>query len=171
MPITIENQTFIQDRDNEPGDQHVWSRGHDYDINLINCNFIIDRSDPVEEAIKFSNCRDVRIIGGKSEGGIEDCLDAVRGKNYYAEEHIFDIQSWTRYGITFKGNANGLLLKKPVFQGKPTSGILVDLGNWGDYNVDCRIHPRQVPSPRRLRSSSEKTGTVAESSRLRCHRV
>ena len=88
-------------------------------------------SDPAQfdDVMKFSNCKYVRVEGVTITGGMEDCIDAVRGKEYYFENLTLHPLN---NGITIKGSIDGWHLKNILFERKGNE-YTIEIGQYDNY--------------------------------------
>ena len=97
---------------------------------------IIDRSispdNPTQysDILKLSLCANTLIERCHIEGGIEDCIDAVRGTNYTIRACTLNPNG--RNGITLKGALDGATVQDVVFD-KHGSECDIELGQYDRY--------------------------------------
>ena len=82
-----------------------------------------------DDVMKFSNCENVRVQGVTIKGGNEDCIDAVRGKNYLFENLTLIPH---RNGVTLKGSIDGWHLKNILFS-KEGKEYTIEIGQYDNY--------------------------------------
>lgn len=85
--------------------------------------------DLYDDVMKFSNCENVHVKGVIIEGGVEDCIDAVRGKDYMFEN--LTLYPY-RNGITIKGSIDGWHLKNILFNRKGVD-YTIEIGQYDNY--------------------------------------
>lgn len=136
--IFIKGKTFKGDLKNGIGSNalgFMWRPGMPKrKIRIEDCT--IDAG-PVSEGLKLSYCHDVIVKDCTIIGGIEDCVDIVRGGFMLFEGCKF-VSKNTKHHFTIKCNASNITIKDCVFVNdfkKIIDGALVDLGNWSDYDV------------------------------------
>ena len=103
-------------------------------IRIENCT--IDAG-PVSEGLKLSYCHDVIVKDCTIIGGIEDCVDIVRG-GFMLFENCRFVSNNTKHHFTIKCQASNITIKDCVFVNDFKTlidGAFVDLGNWSDYDV------------------------------------
>lgn len=83
------------------------------------------------DILKFSNCHNITVTGCTIEGGIEDCIDAVRGKNYVITDCTL-CPLHTGNGVTLKGSIDGALLDRVTFTGHGKD-CDIDIGQFDNY--------------------------------------
>lgn len=148
--ILIENQNFIAKekyQDKFKGSCALgisWRPGQEeksYEIK----NCIIDGAGS-SEGLKMSFCYNVHVESCKIYGGVEDCVDIVRGGNITFANCSF-ISNNTKQHITIKGGAKNIRIINCNFI-KPYksrfNGACIDLGNWTDYDDVNRPRVRNV---------------------------
>jgi hypothetical protein len=82
-----------------------------------------------DDVMKFSNCQNVHVNGVVVKGGNEDCIDAVRGKNYKFENLTLEPLN---NGITIKGSVSGWHLKNILFTRKGKE-YTIEIGQYDNY--------------------------------------
>jgi len=82
-----------------------------------------------DDVMKFSNCENVLVKGVTVYGGKEDCIDAVRGKNYVFQDLTL---SPLKNGVTIKGSIDGWHLKNILFEHKG-SEYTIEIGQYDNY--------------------------------------
>lgn len=98
------------------------------------------------EGLKISFCYNVYVEGCTIIGGVEDCVDIVRGGNIVFCDCKF-ISNNTKQHITAKGGVKNLEFNNCTFVGNYKcwwNGAFVDLGNWTDYDDINRPRVRNV---------------------------
>lgn len=97
---------------------------------------IIDRSispdNPTQysDVLKLSLCADTLVERCHIEGGVEDCLDAVRGTNYTIRACTLSPNG--KNGITLKGAIDGATIQDVVFD-RHGSECDIELGQYDLY--------------------------------------
>jgi len=89
----------------------------------------------LSETLKFSCCKNVIVEGNNHKviGGIEDCLDIVRGCNY-TFRNIHFITDGTKQHVTAKSGLQNVVFENCTFSGKPKTACVV-MGQYSDYNI------------------------------------
>ena len=82
-----------------------------------------------DDVMKFSNCENVHVKGLIIKGGNEDCIDAVRGKNYKFENLTLEPLN---NGVTLKGSIDGWHLKNILFTRKGKA-YTIEIGQYDNY--------------------------------------
>jgi hypothetical protein len=82
-----------------------------------------------DDVMKFSNCENVHVKNVTINGGMEDCIDAVRGKGYLFENLTLCPY---RNGITIKGSVDGWHLKNISFERKGVD-YTIEIGQYDNY--------------------------------------
>lgn len=96
----------------------------------------------VEEALKFSDCRNVWVRNCTLIGGREDALDVVRGGNLIFENITF-VSRGAR-AVTIKGGVDNVWFVGCDFSGSATSGAFIELGDWSDYDKEPQPPTRNI---------------------------
>ena len=89
-----------------------------------------------DDILKFSLCSGVNIEDMDIYGGKEDCIDIVRGSNYFLKNLILR-PSKKGCGITIKGGVHGVILENITFANEG-GAYEIDLGNWTHYDYKSR---------------------------------
>ena len=136
--IFIKDKTFKGDLKNGIGSNalgFMWRPGMPKrKIRIENCT--IDAG-PVSEGLKLSYCHDVIVKDCTIIGGIEDCVDIVRG-GFMLFENCRFVSNNSKHHFTIKCQVSNITIKDCVFVNDFRTlidGALVDLGNWSDYDV------------------------------------
>tara|TARA_Y100000004_G_scaffold43674_1_gene47883 strand:- start:13187 stop:13852 length:666 start_codon:yes stop_codon:yes gene_type:complete len=98
------------------------------------------------EGLKISFCYNVYVEGCTIIGGVEDCVDIVRGGDITFCDCKF-ISNNTKQHITVKGGAKNINFINCTFVGDYScwwDGAFIDLGNWTDYDDVNRPRVRNV---------------------------
>lgn len=149
-PILIEGQTFKSsgghvDKFNTSAALGIsWRPGKELkSYEISNC--VIDGSG-AGEGLKLSFCYDVHVKNCIIHGGVEDCVDIVRGGDILFYKCKF-ISHDTKQHITVKGGAKNIKFVGCEFIGdykKRLDGAFIDLGNWTDYDDVTRPRVRNI---------------------------
>ncbi len=93
-----------------------------------------------DDVMKFSNCTNVTVSGVLVMGGKEDCIDAVRGSNYFFTD-LSLVPLWN--GVTIKGSIENATFKNISFE---TTGkdYCIELGQFDNYWTPGRLPTRGV---------------------------
>ncbi len=136
--IFIKGKTFKGDLKNGIGSNalgFMWRPGMPKrKIRIENCT--IDAG-PVSEGLKLSYCHDVIVKDCTIIGGIEDCVDIVRG-GFMLFENCRFVSNNSKHHFTIKCQVSNITIKDCVFVNDFRTlidGAFVDLGNWSDYDV------------------------------------
>ena len=82
-----------------------------------------------DDVMKFSNCQNVLVKGVEVCGGQEDCIDVVRGTDYFFQDlTLYPLKN----GVTIKGSVNGWHLKNIIFDRKG-SEYTIEIGQYDNY--------------------------------------
>lgn len=120
-------------------DRHVVSF---YKVDWLIVRNLTITADRSQEALKFSACRNVLVENVVLEGGPEDALDIVRGKNYvFRNVHFIGRGD---QAVTIKGSVDGVYFLNCTFSGRTGKGALVEFGNWSDYDIIDRPPTRNI---------------------------
>ena len=92
------------------------------------------------DVLKFSNCSNIIVSNCTINGGKEDCIDAVRGKNYTILDTTL-IPS--NNGITLKGSIDTVKIQNVTFDGHGKD-CDIDLGQFDNYWYIGRQPTRNV---------------------------
>tara|TARA_B100000212_G_scaffold342604_1_gene331222 strand:- start:29383 stop:30051 length:669 start_codon:yes stop_codon:yes gene_type:complete len=98
------------------------------------------------EGLKLSFCYDVYVEDCTIIGGVEDCVDIVRGGDISFYNCRF-VSKNTKHHITAKGGVKSLSFTNCNFVGDyrmKWDGAFIDLGNWTDYDDVNRPGVREV---------------------------
>lgn len=93
-----------------------------------------------DDVMKFSDCENVQVSDVLVLGGKEDCIDAVRGKNYsFSNLQLYPLVN----GITIKGSIDGVYFKDVRFEtlGRDYS---IELGQFDNYWTPGRKPTKNV---------------------------
>jgi len=99
------------------------------------------------EGLKLSYAHNVTVRHCHIIGGYEDCVDIVRGTNILFDNCVFEANN-TKHHFTIKCMVDGVTITNCVFRNNFNhvwDGAMVDMGNWGDYDVE------DLPKTRNLR--------------------
>lgn len=90
------------------------------------------------ETLKLSNVNNCKIEKTTLHGGIEDCVDIVRGNDHLFEDCDFYCDN-SYQAFTIKGGAHNITIRNCRFHGSPSKGYIV-LGQYSDYDF-CKTIP------------------------------
>lgn len=114
-------------------DKNLLSWGLENDLNIT-----IDKDydgGGLSETLKFSCCKNITVDGNNHTiyGGIEDCLDIVRGCNY-TFKNIHFVTNGAKQHVTAKSGLQNVIFENCTFSGKPKTACVV-MGQYSDYNI------------------------------------
>lgn len=78
---------------------------------------------------KFSQCEDCSLNGFHIPGGREDCVDAVRGKNFTISDCVLEPQG--KRAVTLKGSLDGWTIRKTTV--RPGKEGDIEVGQFDNY--------------------------------------
>ena len=90
------------------------------------------KGEDYSEAFKSSNHSNVRVVDSLIIGGVEDCIDLVRGSNFLFSNCTIDC-SGSKQAVTVKAGFENLWFKDCSFVGSPKTAYIV-AGQYSDYN-------------------------------------
>jgi hypothetical protein len=101
--VTDENYTGSPKKEGQDNHAHEPREafGTAQDIEYQNCIFIANGA---SESLKLSAAWRVKVVGGTSYGGVEDCVDIVKGGDITFDRHQF-VKGPARQCVTLKGGA------------------------------------------------------------------
>ena len=107
------------------------------------------------DTMKFSNCSNVLIKDKTIEGGNENCIDAVRGKNYEINGCVLNCHGTS--AVVYKGGINGWKILNSIINPKGVTDI--EIGQFDNYYYFGR--------PKTINGKLEKNKTTT-GAKVRC---
>jgi hypothetical protein len=170
IPVIIEDQVFLGSPKVSGADNHAHTPERlNPGILLLYRNCVFDARG-ASEALKFSRHWDIRVEDSVIIGGVEDCLDIVRGGNLTFERVTFT-RNGAKQDVTLKGGALNI-----SFIDCPGLRKIV-LGDYTKYDPKAvlpdgtvkRITPFSLPRPP-VRNVTVESAETVEVLQLHAHR-